>query len=105
MGGCSCGGTQQSYVPLQEEESGYMFGNLEALNVDMKFIYSFFFPTLFRSRIDVRDRDDTEVINIKNCLSGLGNILLNYSLNLTLNSTVTDQLSVLLGHFSAISSQ
>ncbi|RMX46979.1 hypothetical protein pdam_00011922 [Pocillopora damicornis] len=25
-----------------------------------------------RSRIDVRDRDDTEVINIKNCLSGLG---------------------------------
>lgn len=25
-----------------------------------------------RSRIDVRDRDDAEVINIKNCLSGLG---------------------------------
>ena len=43
MGGCSCGGTQQSYVPLQEEESGYMFGNLEALNADMKFIYLFFF--------------------------------------------------------------
>ena len=42
MGGSSCGGTQQSYVPLQEEESGYMFGNLEALNADMKFIYSFF---------------------------------------------------------------
>lgn len=42
MGGCSCGGTQQSYVPLQEEESGYMFGNLEALNADMKFTYSFF---------------------------------------------------------------
>lgn len=42
MGGCSCGGTQQSYVPLQEEESGYMFGNLEALNADMKFKYSFF---------------------------------------------------------------
>lgn len=42
MGGCSCGGTQQSYVLLQEEESGYMFGNLEALNADMKFIYSFF---------------------------------------------------------------
>lgn len=69
-------------------------------------IYIFvFFPTLFRSRIDVRDRDDTEVINIKNCLSGLGNILLDYYFNLTLNSTVTDQLSVLLGHFSAISSQ
>lgn len=42
MGGCSCGGTQQSYILLQEEESGYMFGNLEALNADMKFIYSFF---------------------------------------------------------------
>lgn len=42
MGGCSCGGTQQSYVLLQEEESGYMFGNLKALNADMKFIYSFF---------------------------------------------------------------
>lgn len=47
MDGCSCGGTQQSYVPLQEEESGYMFGNLEALNADMKFIYSFF--SLLRS--------------------------------------------------------
>ena len=45
------------------------------------------------------------MINIKNCLSGLGNIVLDYYFNLTLNSTVTDQLSVLLGHFSAISSQ
>ena len=45
------------------------------------------------------------MINIKNCLSGLGNTLLDYCFNLTLNSTVTDQLSVLLGHFSAISSQ
>ena len=43
MGGSSCGGTQQSHVLLQEEESGYMFGNLEALNADMKFIYLFFF--------------------------------------------------------------
>ena len=37
-------------VPVEEhnkamyfcKESGYMFGNLEALNADMKFIYSFF---------------------------------------------------------------
>lgn len=53
------------------------------------YIFVFFF-ILFRFRIDVRDRDDIEVINIKNCFSGLGNIFFDYFFNLILNLIVID---------------